>query len=543
MRPTIAPPIRRHPAVVLGLALTLLLGACGDRRAAPEAGSAPDGALASPASSAAPARYLLARAVNEGAAGRPGGRSTLYVVDPAKPSPALHAIDLGVDTASPYGPPIAGGTQAYRMDRAARRSTYAGQSVALFVKDGKVFKVELRADLPHAPTQVSSLGNACRLARDMVIPTVSADGRDAWFKVDTAGPGGNCAYGSTAAAYVRTTMDAGAPALEQLPGEWVDALDDGAHNTLAYLMLAPEGLVLYDVDLRRRIGAVQGGGGVRKAQLMGFDYSAPQAHYYRVDDTVRHLRWDAKAATLSPSLLPLTRPDFGPRNVVGHADLQAFYFGDGNRVFKVAGGGPPVQIATVAGLPVYAIMMTDTHLVVWQADPARPTLGNSATVVAKSDGRTTVSIEGATPVGATATRMVYLTRRGAEHRTVAFDGQEDAALAAGPAGATLVFAPSRVADLQYLEAAVGCAPAPAAGRPCEGRIVQRAIGGAEGSELVIGAVPPGAAARLQFVDPTFGVELPLPYGGAPALLTIGNTLHVWTPGQAGSLAQVGRTPG
>lgn len=538
-----APSMGRCGVIALGFALASLLGACGDRSAPSGTASTPDSASAPAVSSAPAARYLLARAVNEGAAGRPGGRSTLYVVDPAKPSPALDAIDLGVDAASPFGPPIAGGTQAYRMDRAAQRTTYAGQSMALFVKDGKVFKIELRADLPHAPTQVSSLGTACRLARDMLIPTVSADGRDAWFKIDTAGAGGTCAYGSTATAYVRTTMNAGAPPLEKLPAEWIDALDDGAHNTLAYLMLAPEGLVLYDVDLRRRIGAVQGGAGVRKAQLMGFDYSAPQAHYYRVDDTFRHLRWDAKTATLSPSLLALTRPDFGTRNPVGHADLQAFYFGDGDRVFKVAGGGQPEQIATVKGLPVYAIMMTATHLAVWQADPARPTAGNTATVIAKSDGRITVSIDEASPVGASATHMVYLSRRGSEYRTVALDGQGDTALSAGPAGATLVFAPSRVADLQYLEGAVGCVPPPAAGRPCDGRIAQRAIGGASGSDLVIGTAPAGGAARLQFVDPSFGVELPLPYGGAPSLLTIGSALHVWTPGQAGSLAQVLRTPG
>jgi hypothetical protein len=539
-------------------ALSIGLAGCRDGGGADAASPATPGAAASAAGAAGavatPAeavRYVIASTVQADAGGSAPGsratRSTLYVVDPASPGSAPQTIELGT-VSGPLTPPAsAATTQDIRLDRTTRRRTYNGESVAFFAKDGKVWKIELRADLPHAPVQVSSVANACRIALDMGSLPVSADGRDAWLKVDTAGPGGNCALGATGAVFVRSTMPPAIAPLASLPGTYVDALHDGAGETLAFAMLTPAGLELYRPDFVGRIGKVDGGEGVRAAQWMGYDYTAPQASYYRVDGTLRRISWTASAATLASPTLTFTRPDFGTRNPVGHADLHDFYFGDDRKLMKVAGAGHPVEVATVTGQPIYAIWVSDTHLVMAQADPANPRAPIAASVVSKAGGKV-VTVDKAHAVGTTATKMLYLSDN-ARH-AIDFDGSHDTVLGDGPRPSAVVGNRSWVADLYYIDSYVTCVAGAAADRQCSnGRLVQTQIDSP--ARIDIGPVAHAgtyATANVGYGGHTMGVLLPATTGiptfasyraslqrGAGGSAT---DLYTWTPGVANSLARL-----
>lgn len=548
---------RRHKALLLPCALVALsigLAACRDGSSGGADGASPAntaaaGAATAPATPPTTASYAIARLakadVVDAASGSRSSRSTLYIVDPAVAGSALQAIDLGVSSGPTSPPASVNTTQDIRRDRATRRHTYNGESVAFFVKDGKVWKVELRSDLPHTPVQVSSLATACRIAFDLSALPVSADGRDAWVKVDTAGPGGNCALGATGAVFVRSTMTSATAPLPGLPGIYVDALDDGARGTLAFAMLTPAGLELYRPDFSR-IGKVDGGEGARVAQFLGYDFANPQASFYRVDGTLRRMSWTATAATLAAPTLTFARPDFGPRNPVPHADLHSLYFADDRKLMKISGAGQPVEVVTVAGPPIYAIWISDTHVVMWQADPANPRAPNAASVVAKAGGAV-VTVSNASALGTTARKMLYAS--GNVRHAVDFDGSHDTVLGEGPGLGTMVGNRSWVADLFYNDGYVTCVPTTPADRKCSnGRLVQTQIDSLE--RIDIGPVAHAATYATAFWGyggHTLGMLFPAATGvpafvGYQAFLQRGagsvTDLYTWTPGSANSLVRL-----
>ncbi|MDM0109062.1 hypothetical protein QTH97_29260 [Variovorax sp. J22R24] len=551
----------------LAVAISSGLAGCHDKgdgesaRASPSsAAGKSDSAPAKIAAAAVPRTYAIARVVNAELAGStPMDRmtkATLHVVETGASAAPPKAIDLGTLPMSMFGPPNASTTQAFTVDRAARAYTYDGEAMAIFVKGGKVFKVDLRSDLPREPVQISSLSTACRLSFDLETLRVSADGRDAWIKVDAQDANGSCDLSPRAAdpsnrrtVFVRSTMTATTPPLAGLPGTYVDALDDGALTTLAFVLSTQDGLELFRPDFSR-IGKVEGASGVRSIQLMGYDYSTLQASYYRVDGKLRRLAWTATTATLAEPTYSFTRPDFGQRNPTGHADKENFYFGDGDKLMKVSGTGSPSMIATVAAPPIYAVFVSDSHLALWHADPAQPRVPNAATAIGK-DGSGAFTVRAAAPLGASANRMIY--RAGAVTHAVGFDGKDDIVLGAHPERDAMVLRRERVADRAPLDSYVACVPSAAIDKQCgNGKIVQTdlesltpieigsvAHGGHYAAVSILfgtgtmGALFPAAASIPSFVG--YRVMLPRAQGGAAAALT---DLYAWTPGTAGSLLRL-----
>ncbi|MDM0073438.1 hypothetical protein QTH90_03540 [Variovorax sp. J2P1-59] len=504
-----------------------------------------------------PRTYAIARVVNAQTAGNTPmegtTKATLFVVDTGGPAAASKAIELGTLPVSMFGPPNAITTQAFTVDRATRSYTYDGEAMAVFVKDGKVFKIDLRSDLSHEPVQISSLSTACRLSFDLESLRVSADGRDAWIKIDTQDAKGSCDLSPNAAdlaarrtVFVRSTMSTTTPPLADLPGKYVDALDDGALTTLAFVLSTPEGLELFRPDFSR-IGKVEGGSAVRSIQPMGYDYSTLQAGYYRVDGKLRRLAWTATTATLAEPTYAFTRPDFGQRNPTGHADKEGFYFGDGDKLMKVSGAGTPSTIATVAAPPIYAIFVSDTHLALWHADPAQPRAPNAASVIGK-DGNGAFTIRAASALGTSLNRMIY--RAGAITHAVKFDGKDDIVLGAHPEREAVVFRRERVADRAPVGSYVACVPTADADKRCSnGKIIQTdlesltpiEIGSLDhsGSHAAVsilfgtgtmGALFPAAPSIPTFVG--YQVMFPRAQSGAASALT---DLYTWTPGTARSL--------
>ncbi|MDM0114068.1 hypothetical protein QTI66_18080 [Variovorax sp. J22R133] len=540
---------------VAALVVAAALAGCNDRGGADASKSAPPaaatgGPAASAASTpAAPKRtYVIARLVPQGGTiGSRDQKSTLYVVDPAKPAAPEQSIVMDGGAVSAFGVPMVASLQSFRFDRATRLTTYEGEAVVFFVKDAKVWKIDLRTDLPHTPVQVSSLTTACRLSVEIEPLRVSADGRDGWIKVDTQGPSGACTQQGAGGVYVRSTMPATAAPLASLPGEFVDTLDDGAQTMVAFLMLTPAGLELFRPDFTR-IGPVEGGAGARVAQLMGYDFSTLKAGYYRVDGTVRRLAWTATAATLAAPIHTFARADFGTRNVACHADVDAFYFADNNKLMKVAGAGQPSEIATLPGLPVYAIMVSQTHLALWQADPANPRSPPSVAAISKRGGAP-VMVQNASLMGATATRMVY--RSGRTTHAVKFDGTDDILLGESAVIGSDVHASHWIADNHYIDSYVACVPATAGDKQCtNGKIVQTDLETQAKTE--VGVLSHGGAG-LQYGNSMLGMVFPVATG-VPSFVTYQDRaarpraanaaaggaaeVYTWTPGVAHSLVKL-----
>ncbi len=528
------------------LALSLGLAACRDGGSAGPAAAAPSTGAGSAGGAAAAASYAIVRVVKSEAPGAAAGsgatRSVLYIVDPAASADAVQTIDLGTTVAGAM-PPFVGTAQDIRLDRATQRYTYNGESMAFFVKDGKVWKIELRADLPHTPQQVSSLDRACAISLEISALPVSVDGRDTWIKIATAGADGSCAMGRTGSVFVRSTMSASTAPLPELPGIYVDALDDGARGTLAFALVTPAGLELFGPDFQR-IGKVEGGDGVRVAQGMGHEYAAPQAGFYRVDGTLRRMTWTAKGATLAAPTYTFTRPDFGTRNPVPHSDQSSFYFGDDHKLMKIAGAGQPVEIATIPGPPIYAISVSDTHLVLWQADPGKPRSEQAASAIAKTGGKV-MTIDKVMPIGHTAHKMIY--RGGKEVHAINFDGSGDVALGSLRGLGSLVGNRRWVADLFYTEGYVDCVPAADDPQCGNGRIEQVDVDSL--ARIDIGSLSHAGkhdAAAVSYGSHTMGILLPAAatvptFLGYQSFARRGGgatDLYTWTPGTAGSLKRL-----
>ena len=354
-----APP-RAHPRPHLAtlFAATALLGACGgnDDTATTAAVAAP---VPAPAASAPPALPPAAPTFFDTAtASADGVAQTGYVFNvEATPALKLSIPDLGA--IGQFWP-----SQARSVDPAAGTLTYLGAGQGTYVRAGKVYSVNLRKGGTPAEVQVSALTTACGLSDQF---EVAADGSDTWFRVDEAGPDGDCATeADNRTAMVRTTgtaatapvfLPSGTHMLQRLPDadmslRWILANDTAA---------APPKLVLYGTDMTRAGDVVGGAGAAQVLPVSGYDTPVPVS-YLQAGTELKRLTWDAAGAALSASLYTFASSVYAG---LGVSDAAATYFKDGTTLLRIVGTAAPsvVTAALPAATSVENLRQTPTHLV------------------------------------------------------------------------------------------------------------------------------------------------------------------------------------
>ena len=352
------PRARPWPHLATWFAATALLGACGgnDDTATTAAVAAPAPA---PAASAPPAPPPAAPTFFDTAtASADGVAQAGYVFDvDATPALKLSIADLGA--IGQFWP-----SQARSVDPAAGTLTDLGAGQGTYVRAGKVYSVNLRKGGAPAEVQVSALSTACVLTDQF---EVAADGSDTWFRVDEAGPDGDCATeADNRAAMVRTTgtattapvfLPSGTQMLQRLPNadmslRWILANDTATE---------PPKLVLYGTDMTRAGDVAGGASAAQVTAVSGYDTPQPVA-YLQAGTELKRLTWDAAGAALSASLYTFASSAYAG---LGVSDAAATYFKDGTTLLRIVGSAAPsvVTAALPAGTRVDILRQTPTHLV------------------------------------------------------------------------------------------------------------------------------------------------------------------------------------
>jgi hypothetical protein len=399
-------------------------------------------------------------------------QTKIAVFDPVTGAQVADA-DLGVSANAPLLPAWA--TSSNSLDRTTRRMTFNGDAMVFYVAAGKVWKIDLLAGASHAPTQVSALTDACAIGQPA---PMSADGSDAWLAVGRL-IDGHCSYDFSSSnfvygysqTFVRSTMSAtSAPKSFNRPAAILDTLDDGTLNRIAVLMLVDNRVVLHTPAMEH-IADVSGALAAPPAEFlpMGYDYASMQAAYYRVDGTLRRVRWTSTGATLEPATHTFAS-NYGTQIQIDNAaDIDALYFSDGSQLLKVTGAGSPLLLGTVAGTRINTILTTPDHVVVTQADPS-VSAPASVSVFLKSGGQT-LHIDNAYTFSVMADHLVYAKTGAGDYKTyvVGFDGSGEKVFAGGSS----VVHRSQIADRHLVQSLLVCQPDAADDLGCNrGELVQ-----------------------------------------------------------------------
>ena len=414
--------------------------------------------------------------------------------------------------------------------------------MVIYALGGKVWVIDLRAGASHAPRQISSASNICGIVPVGERLQLTPDGLDSWVEVS------DCST-SPASLYVRTTMNSTDSVVPLTNARLIDKLDDGAMNTLGFLVRDSNGLSFYSRDLVR-LGAVAGGSGLQSLPSnAGRDYMAVQATWYRFNNSLRRITWSATGATLDPSIYTFTTSvnlnNGATPGWVG--DIDAMYFIDGNTLMKIPSGGAPTPLATFAGTPIGTLFLTGNHVVVQQADRSPSQVLVISTIPKTGGVATTIATgNGAVVMGTTADSVLY--SQGATLHVAKADGSADQVIPPDNAG-SVVLQRTQVAERWYVDSLAKCVSDTATDKSCSnGTFVQRDLAtqvptniGRVTHAKTYPSTPLHGLANYGNIPDMTGIPAPIEVHtsqDAAGHLVNTSDLYIWTPGSANSLGRV-----
>lgn len=435
-------------------------------------------------------------------------------------------------------------SQARAVDAAAGTLTYLGAGQGTYVRAGKVYSVNLRKGGTPVEVQVSALTTACALADQF---EVAADGSDTWFRVDEAGPDGDCATDAdNRSAMVRTTgtaasapvfLPTGTQMLQRLPNadmslRWLLANDTAA---------VPPKLVLYGTDMTRAGDVAGGAGATRALAVIGYD-TPTRVAYLQADTALKRLTWTDTGATLSASLYTFASTAYSG---LGVADGTAGYFADGGTLLRIVGTAAPTVVMPAASstATIANLRQTPTQLV-FEAPEVNFAAGLMSVAKAGSAVRTLAPVAAGLrrfQWGVKGEQVLYFVGGSVtgDWRTVGADGSADVAIASHVQWVGPVYEPVQGLSDSYLGYAgvFYCDSGPAATSCNGGSVIQ--YDAATGTRTTLGTVA-AAAGSTAFRATTSlvkghggGLKVSARSGGV-----IHQDLYLFMPGVANSLSRV-----
>lgn len=321
------------------------------------------------------------------------GDGKLVLFDPSQsfvPGSNPFEVDNGVSTTNlsaevVFAATVDSGTFTYSNVRLGRLA---------YIKNGSVFKVDLRTGFSNLPMQISSITDACQIhsiGEDFV------DSDNSPLRVERAGADTDCSTNfDNVSTLIRLNMTSGDPGLSPAGLNNVELLRDTSGGTLGYLTVE-------DFALNRRDAGF--GNPILLATLdssnnsMNSREKGTSLEYLVFQESGQSTpglyRYDVGSGTLSGRLYGFPGPTTGDTHGRFTYDVDDEYFVDGPDVYKLAHGGvTPGVIASSTVGNVNTVKLTGTH-VVFEAGSA----GNSSIYSVNKDGTGPVTLFNTTNAG------------------------------------------------------------------------------------------------------------------------------------------------
>lgn len=261
-------------------------------------------------------------------------------------------------------------SDAYQQRSGAPGVEYQGPQLLYYVRNGRVFQVDIGGRVTPTSQRISSLANACGLSPGLL--RVEADGRHDWFVVRTPGPDGDCdqtldngqvlVFTGMSTALVGPSAPAGHPVI-------LRRLFNTAGQTRGLLTLdaGSSRIVVRSTDLTQILHTLPGD--VAPDTIVRLVAPLPEQatqSLIQIGTQIHLLNWAGATPVLGPALATLVNAS---APLVFNLDNQALYLANGRQILSINNTG---DVSTLSTLPaeggdITGLWLSSTSVLATQA--------------------------------------------------------------------------------------------------------------------------------------------------------------------------------